>query len=103
MLRAISIILAVSALVLPAAWAWWQMEVAAQAMQSAQGWVCGTPLIGIVLLSVLGAVAMAVAALVAGTVAFRRLPNPRPRARRLELLLLGVPLVCAAAVLVWFP
>ena len=103
MLRVISIVLVAFALVLPAAWARWRVEEVAREMQSAAGWVCGTPIISIVLLAALVSALMAVGGLATGVVAFRRLPEPRPRARKVELLLLAVPLVCAAGALLWFP
>lgn len=103
MLRTASLLLAVSALLLPPVWARWQIGAAAREMQASAGWVCGTPMIGIVMLAALASALMALGGVAMGIMAFRRLPAPRPRGRKVELLLLTLPLAVPAVLVLGTP
>lgn len=88
-----SLLLGASSVLLPAgfhAWQSWKFSRWAEAMD---GYVCGLPFLGAMALTVVLAGVLSVIALVVGTEGYMRLPEPRPRLRRVELWLVSIPAV----------
>ncbi len=97
-LRQSSLGLAVIALTAPPLWAWRAMDVYAEESQRARGFVCGNPMIGILLMALFASGLLSFAALTLGGVALRRVPAPRPGRRWVELSFLALPLLACVAV-----
>ena len=94
LLRRASLSFAVAALAMPPIFGWWLIRRDSETM-AARGFICGNPLIGDALIAVMLAGLLSFVALVSGSLAFRRLPAPRPRVRKLELLVVSLPMLAA--------
>jgi hypothetical protein len=93
MKRTLSLAFAAIALVGFPAWAWIESAHVAEAMRREHGWVCGMPMMAILILAVVGAAAASAFSLAFGTWAYRGLPAPRPARRFVELVVISLPLV----------
>lgn len=96
-MRTTSLFLGFLSLVGPSTWAYIQSGIVAEGMERQQGWVCGTPLLGIFFLAAAITAVLSIVAFTFGMVAFKRLSSPRPFARKLELAVLLLPLCLAIA------
>ena len=91
-LRATSIAVGVLALVVPAAWFFYQQWRFVEWAKTAEGPVCGMPFLAALIGAVLLAAALSFVASCFGVAAFVRLPKPRPKRRLVELLALSLPI-----------
>ncbi len=84
------------------AWAYFALQAARNAQQSAYGLVkCGTPMVGIILLACLISGASSLIALGVDFAACRKLPDPHAKLRPLEIGALSFPLVVATLMAVY--
>ena len=92
-MRRLSIVLAIAAVTLPFAWAYFSTTAYYEQARSEGVYVCGLQTLAAVVLACLASSLMSAAAVGLGTVAYRRLPSPRPLRRRIELAGLSLPLI----------
>jgi hypothetical protein len=90
-MRRTSVILAIASLVIPFAWAYFVTTDFYQEANSQGVYVCGLPALANFILASLVCVIMSIAAFIVGTLAYRRVPRPRPRLRLVELAALALP------------
>ncbi len=93
MKRVLSLVTALMAYVGPPVWASIAIEADRKSQLGTHGWVCGTPMIGIVCLAGLTSSLLSLAATSLGMAALRAIPEPRPRMRLAELGFLFFPCV----------
>jgi hypothetical protein len=91
-MRRSSIILAILAVTLPVAWAYLSTTAFYEMARARGVYVCGVSVLGAVLLACFATSILSGVAVVLGTLAYRRLPFPRPLSRRFELAGLSLPL-----------
>ena len=82
----------------PPVWAAFAIEADRKAQLASHGWVCGNPMIGIMLLAGISSCLLAFIATAFGVASFRGLSKPRSRAHAAELGVFILPLVIS----VWF-
>ena|SRR5438105_4059211 len=97
LMRRSSIILAIAAVTLPFAWAYFSTTAYYEQARNAGVYVCGLQALAAVVLACLASSVMSAVAVALGTVAYRRLPTPRPLRRRFELAGLSLPLILFGA------
>ena len=73
-------------------WAYIESAQFAAAMERERGWVCGMPIMAIYILAVLGSGLASMGSLALGAWAYRGLPMPRPGSRRVELVVVALPM-----------
>ena len=89
------------ALVAPFVWAYFAIQADAEAqLVGHPRFVCGIPMLGIVLVACAASGILSVISTIVGLVAYLRLNTPRPKLRMLELCALSVPLLLSAAFLI---
>ena len=71
------------------------IEADRKAQLAAHGWVCGNPMIGIMLLAVISSALLSSVATGLSVASFRGLPEPRSKARVAELAVFVLPLVAS--------
>src|SRR5258707_10018182 len=96
-MRRSSIILAIAAMTLPFAWAYFSTWAYYQRARSEGVYVCGLQTLAAVVLACSASSVMSAVAVGLGTVAYRRLPSPRPVRRRFELAGLSLPVIVFGA------
>ena len=92
-MRRSSIILAVTAVIVPFAWAYLFTTALYERGRMQGVYICGLPALAAVILACLASSIMSAAAVILGTMAYRHLPAPRTLRRRLEVASLSLPLV----------
>lgn len=90
-MRRSSIIIAVTAVIVPFAWAYLYTTAVYERGKMEGVYICGLPALAAVILACLASSIMSAAAVILGTVAYRRLPAPRPLRRRIEVASLSLP------------
>ena len=85
--------MALAAVTLPFAWAYFSTSAYDERARSEGVYVCGLQALAAVVLACLASAIMSAVAVGFGTVAYRRLPSPRPLRRRFELAGLSLPLI----------
>ena len=90
-MRRTSIILAIASVVVPFAWAYLVTTGLYREAASKHVYVCGLPALANFILASLACVIMSTSAFVIGLISYRRLPDPRPRRRLIELAVLTLP------------
>lgn len=101
MKRTLSLLLAGIAYVAVPVWAYWQGQMLSSAQAKAhQAYVCGLPVLGILLAAIAMSGLIAALALIPGVLAYRKLPRPRGVMRVLELVVVGLPALLALVVVV---
>ncbi len=96
-MRRSSIIVAIAAVILPFAWAYFSTSAYYERARTEGFYVCGLQTLAGVVVACLASSIMSAVAVGLGTIAYRRLPCPRPLRRRIELAGLSVPLVICGA------
>ena len=91
--RRVSWAVGTAAVVLPAAFCYLQLREFDEWASRQQGFVCGTGIMGLMLLGLVVSAAMSLVAVGLGLVAYRRQAAPRTLRRAGEIVLLGVPLI----------
>jgi len=94
--RRLSWVLGALAYVAPPTWAYFEQASFYGNSQEQYGYLCGLPMLAIVILACLAAALLAAGAVALGWLSFRALPRPRPGLRVVELAILAVPLVLPA-------
>src|SRR5262245_49094697 len=105
-MRRTAIILAIGSVIVPFTWAYFATTTLYQRAHAEGVYVCGLAALGNFLLASLGCTIMSASAATIGFVAYRRLPDPRPKRRLLEVLALGLPVLVVggyAAILMFAP
>lgn len=87
--RVWSWILGGSSIVLPSALFLYQQHSFSEWASDQEGYVCGMPLLGMLMLSMLLSFGLSLCALLTGLAGYRELLVPRPKVRLLEALLVG--------------
>lgn len=100
MKRTLSLFLAAVAIVAVPGWAFVEAARMTGAMRAGRGLVCGVPLLGVYLLALIGSALLSASSLILGVLAYRELPQPRPFARKVELLVIGAPFAAVATFLI---
>ena len=77
----------------PPVWAAFAIEADRKAQLAGHGWVCGNPMIGIMILAGISSALLALIATGFSVASFRGLPKPRSKARAAELGVFVLPLV----------
>ena len=95
MKRMLSIAIGLMAYIGPPIWAALAIEDDRRAQSASHGWVCGNPVIGIMLLASITVCALSLCATGIGVAALRAIPEPRPAMRLLELGFVFLPFVVA--------
>ncbi len=80
-------------MILPFAWAYVSTSAGYERARQEGVYVCGLQALAAVVRACVGSSIMSAAAFAIGTVAYRRLPFPRPIGRRIELGALALPLI----------
>ena len=93
MKRALSLLFALLAYFGPPAWAYFAIEADREAQLAGHGWVCGNPMIGMIILAGITSGALSLVATGFGFASFRAIPKPRSTIRVLELCFLFLPFV----------
>ena len=88
MLRRISWVLFSAAVLIPTAYAWFQLT---ELYKMQPALTCGLPFLAIISVSFLAAILLSTIATGFAWIAFYRLPKPRPTKRKLELVLVTLP------------
>jgi hypothetical protein len=101
-LRRASLIAGMASIVLPAAYAFAQLRAFDARVATQGGVACGLPVIGIAALAMLASMLLSLVAIGLGVAAYRRQPGPRTAHRTVEVFLLALPSVVAAAVATYF-
>lgn len=99
MMRTLSLLLTVVALVGVPLWAYLQGETIVHTQVAAHGWACGMPVLGLYLFAMFVAGGVSLVALVLAALSYRKLPKPRSGWRTGELLVVASPLLLAAALI----
>lgn len=97
MKRQISWFFGVLAYVAPPVWAYFEQLSVYGGAEDQNGYVCGLPMLAIIVLACIGAAVLSGLATLFGTLSFLSLSKPRPRLRIVELVVLGLPFVFSAA------
>lgn len=97
-LRSISLLLGALAVILPIAWFVYQQWEFNQWAAKQEGPVCGLPALVAYIGAGFIAVIFSFISVLLGTVAYFRMPKPRPNRRIAELLLLAVPFVLGSLI-----
>src|SRR5258705_264085 len=92
-MRRSSIILGVASVIVPFAWACLSTSAYYERARQEGVYVCGLQALAAVVLACFGSSIMSATAFTLGTVAYGRLPSPRPLGRRIELASLALPLI----------
>src|SRR2546429_7698740 len=92
-MRRSAIILAATAVVAPFGWAYLSITAAHIPEGMLGAYICGLQALATIVLACFASSVVSAASVVLGAVAYRRLPEPRPLRRRLELASLSLPLV----------
>jgi len=104
-LRRVSWLVGAASVIVPVGYWHWQMR-AFEAWEAQRGGpACGMPVLGIVGVALLLAIACSLVAVTLGAWAYHRQPGPRTARRSGEVLLLAAPLLVAGALIVlamWF-
>jgi hypothetical protein len=95
MKRALSLLIGLLAYFGPPAWALFAIEADRKAQLASHGWLCGNPMIGIICLAGIASSVLSLVATGLGIASLRAVPEPRPRARVIELIILFLPFVIA--------
>ena len=96
-MRRTSIILGIASVVVPFASAYLVTTGLYREAASKHVYVCGFPALANFILASLACVIMSTSAFVIGLISYRRLPDPRPRRRLIELALLTLPFLVAGS------
>jgi len=96
-MRRTSIILGIASVVVPFAWAYLVTTGLYREAASKHVYVCGLPALANFILASLACVIVSTSAFVIGLISYRRLPDPRPRRRLIELALLTLPFLVAGS------
>src|SRR5262249_29397386 len=101
-MRRVSIILAVTSVIVPFAWAY--LATTAMYRDAAKHgiYVCGLPALANFILASFVCVITSLAAFIVGFIAYRRVPSPRPRLRLVELGVLALPMLVVGGYAVSF-
>ena len=93
MKRKIAGILGLLAYVAPPVWAYFEQLSIYKEIEGQNGYVCGLPFLAIIILAGIGAAILSGLAVLFGVLAFHTLEKPRPFLRKVELVVLGLPLI----------